>query len=415
MITQSVYVKRTIDNVLWNEILTGQALESICKLAVNMGTQFPKELFEREYYLLVTGLERRAYRTLGIDAVKYDALVYACWLELQGFILEMGYEAVYTMHIFDDTKRLVFVLSPIREAVAPIELIAEKITHKLQEYYEKRIPNRGLLKNFSVYSESLRGVQEIAPSFKKLCKLHGCAFFQREPYLLTERMLQQLQIRCEYRDLLQMSRELMSLIVDGDEEDVLALLEEMYCKKIKDSYDVELCYDTSNAVIARLLELDDAYELGLTAELDMFVPQKCATFCALYNRVVELVGWCMRGVRESKRRYCAITRAAVTYIHRNYAKAFTLAELSDSVNAAPSYVSRMFNRDVGESIPCYLTRIRIRNAARMLLETEKSVREIAQEVGFLGASYFGRIFKEEMGLTPKAYREQHMLTETKGE
>ena len=56
-----------------------------------------------------------------------------------------------------------------------------------------------------------------------------------------------------------------------------------------------------------------------------------------------------------------------------------------------------------------LRSIRIDQAARLLLESELNITEVALEVGFGNLSYFSRIFAEETGFSPNKYREHKTL------
>jgi len=52
----------------------------------------------------------------------------------------------------------------------------------------------------------------------------------------------------------------------------------------------------------------------------------------------------------------------------------------------------------------YLTELRMRRAATLLVSTNMSVSEIALEVGYLSLSHFSRMFRERFGKTPRAFR-----------
>lgn len=52
----------------------------------------------------------------------------------------------------------------------------------------------------------------------------------------------------------------------------------------------------------------------------------------------------------------------------------------------------------------FLNHIRVKNAAQMLLSTELSVNEIAQKCGFLDMAYFSKLFKSQLGMSPKKYK-----------
>jgi transcriptional regulator GlxA family with amidase domain len=65
---------------------------------------------------------------------------------------------------------------------------------------------------------------------------------------------------------------------------------------------------------------------------------------------------------------------------------------------------RLFHEVHGITPHQYLARRRIGVAKQLLEETQRSVSEIAVEVGFGGASAFGRMFKQEVGSSPSTYR-----------
>jgi AraC-like DNA-binding protein len=53
----------------------------------------------------------------------------------------------------------------------------------------------------------------------------------------------------------------------------------------------------------------------------------------------------------------------------------------------------------------YINKLRLTEAARLLTDkTGKPIAEIAYSVGYANASYFNKLFKEEYGCTPKAFR-----------
>ena len=95
---------------------------------------------------------------------------------------------------------------------------------------------------------------------------------------------------------------------------------------------------------------------------------------------------------------------AVSFIGEHY------AELSEGAVAAAcgvsrTYFSRVFRRGMRVSFTAYVTGVRLREAARLLLTAEYSVTAIAQEVGFSTTSYFIEKFRSVYGETPSRYRE----------
>ena len=66
--------------------------------------------------------------------------------------------------------------------------------------------------------------------------------------------------------------------------------------------------------------------------------------------------------------------------------------------------TRCFSRTVALSPFEYLNRFRIRTAAGMIMESDDSIHMIAEKCGFSSDSYFGKMFRELMGMTPREYR-----------
>ena len=65
----------------------------------------------------------------------------------------------------------------------------------------------------------------------------------------------------------------------------------------------------------------------------------------------------------------------------------------------------MFKSIEGQSFTEYVTAVRLEEAARQLIETDKSISSIACDVGMENQSYFSSLFKKEYGITPSTYRQ----------
>jgi len=82
-------------------------------------------------------------------------------------------------------------------------------------------------------------------------------------------------------------------------------------------------------------------------------------------------------------------------------------EVRDAAQAcamSPSYFMRFFKQSTGQSFRAYLTGFRIEKAQSMLSTGGSSIVEISQQVGFCSQSYFGEVFRDLVGMTPRAFR-----------
>lgn len=98
---------------------------------------------------------------------------------------------------------------------------------------------------------------------------------------------------------------------------------------------------------------------------------------------------------------------ALSYIDENFAQDITLDDVARLQNLNPSYFCRVFKRASGSSFVDYLNFVRICKSEKMLATSEKSILEIACDVGFSSLSYYNRIFKRYKNCTPTEYRRAH--------
>ena len=100
----------------------------------------------------------------------------------------------------------------------------------------------------------------------------------------------------------------------------------------------------------------------------------------------------------------SVVYPAVVYIRDHLQQEITMKEMADLCHLSPSYFSRTFNKETGESFVNYISSRRIQLAKELLLETGKSISQIAEEVGYDNISHFTAVFKRTEGITPSAYR-----------
>lgn len=95
---------------------------------------------------------------------------------------------------------------------------------------------------------------------------------------------------------------------------------------------------------------------------------------------------------------------SIQFIKENFNKPITLENISASANLSPVYFHRLFKTFSGKTPLEYLNDIRIKNAKKLLLTTNKTVEEIAFSCGFNSQSYFNIFFKKQLGITPMQFK-----------
>ncbi len=97
----------------------------------------------------------------------------------------------------------------------------------------------------------------------------------------------------------------------------------------------------------------------------------------------------------------------MAYINHNFKKEITLTSVAEQFFMSSCYLSRIFKKHVGLSFVEYVNNVRIKEAKLLLANSNTSVMDISNAVGFKSNTHFGRIFKEIVGVSPLKYRLAH--------
>ena len=85
-------------------------------------------------------------------------------------------------------------------------------------------------------------------------------------------------------------------------------------------------------------------------------------------------------------------------------KELSLSSISDRFNISEPYLSKFFVQHIGENFSVYVSRLRIKKAEELLLGSEGTLEQIAEDTGFGSVHVFIKVFKKFTGLTPGAYK-----------
>lgn len=94
----------------------------------------------------------------------------------------------------------------------------------------------------------------------------------------------------------------------------------------------------------------------------------------------------------------------VEYVHKNYSEPITLKSLSDKFNCSISNLSIIFKNQMGISFSEYLRKVRIEAGCRLLVDTDKSIWEVANDTGYGDVRSFREHFKDFYNVTPLKFR-----------
>ncbi|WP_311201886.1 MULTISPECIES: helix-turn-helix transcriptional regulator [Actinomycetes] len=97
-------------------------------------------------------------------------------------------------------------------------------------------------------------------------------------------------------------------------------------------------------------------------------------------------------------------RDALTRMQGDLSHQWTMADLSAQVHLSPSRLRSLFVSQLGATPIAWLTRLRVQEMARLLLESHETVRAIAHRVGWANQAHAAQQFRKLVGRSPSAYR-----------
>lgn len=95
-----------------------------------------------------------------------------------------------------------------------------------------------------------------------------------------------------------------------------------------------------------------------------------------------------------------------TYVEENYMYDISMQEAAAAMGYSDAYFSKLFKKYFNQNFTAYLTEYRIKEAKKLISETDESIKDISRMVGYADANYFAKIFKRIVGEIPSKYRER---------
>jgi AraC-like DNA-binding protein len=80
-------------------------------------------------------------------------------------------------------------------------------------------------------------------------------------------------------------------------------------------------------------------------------------------------------------------------------------QIATALGKNEKYVTHLFAQQVGERMRTYITTRRVRRACELLLQTDRTIYQIACDSGFAHASHFRQSFRRTIGVTASEYRQ----------
>jgi len=208
----------------------------------------------------------------------------------------------------------------------------------------------------------------------------------------------------------QIENDLFDAIKIGDKETVDKNLD----KLIEALFDEKLPHTQYEIAIVRfltnLLELTE--NLGVNV---LKLEEHQSLFDQLYDfrTLPEVVNWFRNEIifpmlnkleERTKLQYKSLSDEIIHIVQQEFDSDLTLNYIADKLHYNPNYLSRIFRKETNTSFSNYLALFRINKAKEWLIETDMTVKEIAERLKYNNSQNFIRSFRNVEGTTPGRYR-----------
>lgn len=133
----------------------------------------------------------------------------------------------------------------------------------------------------------------------------------------------------------------------------------------------------------------------------------CTTLQSLMRVLQDACYESMEEEKKNRESGRIVVSAAVAYMEEHFREPLTLKQIAEESHVHPNYFSWLFLNETGIHFIDLLTQLRLKEAQRLLCETDKKIYEIAEEIGYHKPRYFSELFKKHTGYTPYEYREKY--------
>lgn len=195
-------------------------------------------------------------------------------------------------------------------------------------------------------------------------------------------------------------------------ERILLELSENLVRRFSDVWPDEEPPFAARSGVLKLSEPERQWEESLLFQIIREIGEKQPAYVQEVQALLqELLIFILRKNSSSDSGYPAIRSAkhqkvneVANYICVHFAEISSLDRLSEQFYISKYYLCRIFKEVTGMTISQYINANRLKAAEKMLLESNDSIIKIAASSGFGNVTYFDRMFREFLGLSPAQYR-----------
>lgn len=394
--------------ILLCELLSGQRVDYVRARLLPTGEE-PLRVNPAQCAVLVTGFPKHVYTGIyGLSVEQYMQIYWQFQHQMHDYLEKNGFDHEIVMYIYSPQKEIALLYSPRPACTTPVYSVAEYAANLLNNIAHRDFID-ARCQNFSVLSRVNANTPPLAERFETMLHQRRFSFFDMRLIVADEHYFDRTHPTVNSGCIHQATQKIELAIRVLDKNALHARLDTLFLDTIKPSFDFTVLEDALFQLRLLYEKFAEVYLPERAAEnREKFKPSKHLCIEMLNDWLLETFCEMIDCIAVTGEHLSLVAQRAVGIILREYGNpSLSLNYLSGQIGVSPSYLSRVFNREWGQSVPKTIEDTRLKQACTLMDETALSIIEIASKVGFSDARYFSRVFREHHGISPSAYRLQH--------
>lgn len=322
--------------------------------------------------------------------------------KLPSFVITNVFEELlgqrYKNFVTEMDEKIVFIVNlQDPEAAEPVQELIN-ITDELQRFFEKYY---GMVLTVSV-SDAHTGIHGMQEAYQEAAEALEYKMIAGAGTIISFQSLKH-NVR-EYFYPLEKEQKLVNCIKSGEFEKGKQLLDDIIRSNFMDG--------TPTAEMTRYFMFDLASTVVKTVkEISAEEPVErlfgCETVAELQEEITQTLSVvCKRIQSKTGNRSYELSRSITEFVNSHYGDVnLNVAMVAEHLGITPSYMSKLFKEQTGETLPDYINKVRLEQAKVLLRDDKLSISDAAVRVGYVNSNALIRSFKKYEGVTPGKYKE----------
>lgn len=304
----------------------------------------------------------------------------------------------YKNFVTEIDEKIVFIVNLQEPEAADHVQELVNITEKLQSFFGKYY-NMVLTVSISNAHTGIHGMQE---AYQEAVEALEYKLIAGNGKIISFQSLKN-NVR-DYFYPLEKEQKLVNCIKSGEFEKGKQLLDDIIRSNFMDGTPTAemtryFMFDLASTVVKTVKEISSAEPVEKLFE--------CETIAELQVEITNtLSSVCKRIQLKAGNRSYELSRSIIEFVNSHYGEVtLNVAMIAENLGITPSYMSKLFKEQTGETLPDYINKVRLEKAKGLLRDKKLNISDAAVKVGYLNSNALIRSFKKYEGITPGKYKE----------